>query len=839
MAIESPASYRFDRFELQPDGRRLLADGQPVALGPRAFDLLVVLAERSGQLVTKGELLARVWGRVVVEDNALQAHVSALRKALGPQAIATVSGQGYRFTLGVEAVQSIAPPAPPRKHNLPQPLTSFIGREREIAEVRCLLASMRLLTLTGAGGCGKTRLALQAAAAAIEDFPEGVWLVELAPLGDATLLAQAVAKALGLEAQPGEGILDALRAWIGTRRLLLVLDNAEHLLDACARLADGLLGRCAHLSILVTSRERLGLHGERVYRVPSLSVPDPLASVEVMASEAARLFIARARLQRPDFEVVTHQDEEVLASICRRLDGIALAIELAAPRMTVLSLKALSERLDDRFQVLTDRSPTTLPRHRTLRSLIDWSHELLSAAEQAVLRRASVFAGGWTLEAAERVCGGGGVAPGEVQRLLTSLADKSMVAVDIRGEEARFGMLETMRHYAREQLRNSGEETLAIERHISYLLDLVGGLEPTLTQDQFGRTLIRLEAEKDNLRAALARCENDPTRLSDGLRLAALLPHFWSMRGYWQEGRAWLRRLLAAAPVSGRGEVHAMALFALGQVELFGGNGRAGIAPLREAIDLCRRQGHRRTLLRALGTLGQIEEQNGDLLAARGLLQEALTLAREIQDLRNVSAALATLAQIAVRLDEPEVAQALMDECLPLSRAAGPLRTAGALNTLGWARHVGADLEGACAALSEAAAIEREAGFVALLGWTLTMLSEVFQDRQDIPAARALMREALDANPAGPQSWLESSGLASIAGLSVHLGDAMAAARLYGQVQGLREATGETSSNPRREKSLVAAARQALQDDEAFERACNEGRAWSYEEAVRHACALV
>lgn len=836
MAPASPARYRFARFELQPDQRRLLADGQAVPLGPRAFDLLLALVEHSGRLVTKGELLARVWGKVVVEDNALQAHISALRKTLGPAAIETVAGQGYRFTFSALPVQRAPETAPAAKHNLPQALTSFIGRERQIADVHRLLASVRLLTLTGAGGCGKTRLALQAAAAALADFPDGVWLVELAPLGDASLMAHTVAKALSVEAKPGEEPIDTVLAWLASKRLLLVLDNAEHLLEACAGLVDRLLRQCAHLSILATSRERLGIHGEQLFRVPSLSVPDKRAGVEVLASEAARLFIDRARLQRPGFEL-TGQDADALASICRRLDGIALAIELAAPCLRMMSLPDLSRRIDDRFQVLTDGSRAALPRHRTLRSLIDWSHELLSEPEKAVLRRASVFAGGWTLEAAERVCSGDGVAAADVLDLLTSLADKNIVVAEIQGEQTRFGMLETMRHYEQEQLQGHGEQASAHERHFAYLIEAVGTLKAA--SGQLGSTLIQLEPEKDNLRAALARCESDPARSMDGLRLATLLHHFWTLRAHWQEGRAWLARLLAVAPAGGLESERARALLVLGQVELFSGRGQAAIVPLRQAADLCRQLGLERTLLSALGTLGEIEIKHGDPLAARDLFGEALSIARETRDFGNMVNLLGSLAQVAMKLGEYERAQALMDECLPLSRAAGRLRTAGALNTLGWVRHVCGDLEGARAALSEAVEIEREGEFVSLLAWSRTMLSEVLQDLQDVPGARALMREALGTIPAGPQSWLESSGLESIAGLAVHLGLATAAARLYGQVERLRETTGETSLNPRREQALVAAARQALQNDEAFDRAWSEGRGWIYEDAVRHACALV
>src|SRR6266478_8426081 len=423
-AASSPISYRFGRFELQPDKRRLLTSGAPVDVGSRAFDLLVVLVERDGHLVTKDELLERVWPKVVVEDNTLQAQVSALRKILGPEAIATISGRGYRFALELTfaGAESVLP-----KHNLPQHLTSFIGREKEIAELKDLLGTARLLTLTGAGGCGKTRLALQVAGDLLQFYPDGIWLVELAALAEPGLVPQTVASVLGLKEQSGESLTQTLAKHLASRHLLLMLDNAEHLLAACAQVADAALRQCAKVVILVTSRERLGVAGELTYRVPSLSVPDPKQDAtpeELSKYESARLFVERARLQRPHFAVTT-QNAPALASVCHRLDGIPLAIELAAPRVRSMSVEEVNRRLDQRFSLLTGGSRTVLPRQRTLRSAIDWSYDLLNEAEQALLCRVSVFSGGWTQEAAEQVCSGECVDDVETLDLLTSLADKN------------------------------------------------------------------------------------------------------------------------------------------------------------------------------------------------------------------------------------------------------------------------------------------------------------------------------------------------------------------------------------------------------------------------------
>src|SRR5262245_24104402 len=369
--MASPASsgrYRFGAFDLQLGERRLLKDEVAVALRPRAFDLLVALVDQAGHLVTKDELLDRVWPKVVVEEAALHFQVSALRKILGADAIATVSGQGYRFTLLVTKDEPGASGTPP-KHNLPYQVTTFIGRERDIAQLEELLAAKRLVTLTGAGGSGKTRLAIEVARRVLVHFSDGVWLVELAPLSDAQLVPQAVMQALGLKEQAGKSLMDVISGYLTSKKLLLVFDNAEHVLEGCVRLLDEVLRRSATVTALITSRERLGLVGESTYRVPSLTVPEPhevCTPETVLGYEGVCLFVDRARLLR-QFKVTT-DNAAVVAAICSRLDGNPLAIELAAARLRSMSVEEVSQRLDQRFALLTDGSRAALPRHRTLRA---------------------------------------------------------------------------------------------------------------------------------------------------------------------------------------------------------------------------------------------------------------------------------------------------------------------------------------------------------------------------------------------------------------------------------------------------------------------------------------
>src|SRR5262249_19066399 len=415
---------------------------------------------------------------------------------------------------------------PRPNHNLPNQLTSFIGREKEIAELRQLLGDTRLLTLTGAGGCGKTRLALEFAAALIPAYQHGVWLVDLAPLADPGLISQIIANSLSVKEQPGISLTKTISEYLASRQLLLVVDNAEHLLDACAREVHALLGASPRLTILVTSRERLGIVGELTYRVPSLSLPNskPDATREqIAASEAPPPFIEGARLQRPDF-AITARNATALGSICHRLDGIALAIELAAPRVRSMSIEELSGHLDQRFGLLTGGSRTALPRHQTLRSLIDWSYDFLSQPEQTLFRRVSLFSGGWTLHAAHQVCSGEDVSDGEILDLLTSLVERSLVLAEEQEGAPRYGRLETMRQYARDRLQESNQEARWQSRHLAYFLALAEKAEPQLIRADQRAWFDRLEAEHDNVRSALAWSTTSEGDAAGGLRLAGA---FW------------------------------------------------------------------------------------------------------------------------------------------------------------------------------------------------------------------------------------------------------------------------------------------------------------------------
>jgi predicted ATPase/class 3 adenylate cyclase len=433
-------------------------------------------------------------------------------------------------------------------NNLPLQLTSFVGREREQAEVRRLLTTARLVTLTGTGGCGKTRLALQVGAELADAFADGVWFVDLAPLADPALVPQTVAAVLGVHEVAGRPLLQTVADHLRGRELLLILDNCEHLLDACAQLADALLRACPRLRILATSRELLGVAGESAWRVPSLTLPDarqPPAAASLTQYEAVRLFIERAVAALPTF-AVTNQNAPAVAQLCWRLDGIPLAIELAAARVRMLTVEQIAARLDDRFRLLTGGSRTALRRQQTLQAAIDWSYQLLSEEERLLLQRLAVFAGGWTLEAAEAVGVGASIEGADVLDLLGALVDKSLVVAEGQGAHERYRLLETIRQYAGEKLLEAGEVGPIRDQHRDWYVGLAARAEPELTGPGEEEWLGRLEVEHDNLRAALAwSLEGDP---GVGLRLAASLGGFWARHGHLVEGRRWLEAFLTRAP---------------------------------------------------------------------------------------------------------------------------------------------------------------------------------------------------------------------------------------------------------------------------------------------------
>ena len=516
---------------------------------PNAIDTLLRLLASDHSHEEANIQLMRLYALSGQRQQALRQY-QALRDALQVELDAEPGEHAVQVYEDIQAGRlSLLPPTTTlHPHNLPVQLTSFIGREKQINEVSQLVHDHRLVTLTGSGGTGKTRLALQAAGEILEAFPDGAWLVELAPLADPQSVAQAIATALGLQ-RSGESSYQAiLLNYLQKKQLLLIMDNCEHLLEACAQLAHELLRYCPAVTLLATSREALGIAGETAYRVPSLTAPDPasLLPEELAQSEALRLFADRAAAIRPDFQLTT-ESLPAAAQICRRLDGIPLSIELAAARVGVLSVEQITARLDDRFRLLTGGSRTALPRQRTLRASIDWSYSLLPEDERLLLQRLSVFSGGWTLAAAEQVCALEDTEPWKILEGLASLVNKSLVTADHHpGGETRYRMLETIRQYAQERLEDTGGAAQVRDAHLGYFLALAEEYETLLRTPRIGEVLTRLDLEVDNLRAALnwALGMGNREGAEKAARMACALSYFWEARGLRLEAIAWMEHTL-------------------------------------------------------------------------------------------------------------------------------------------------------------------------------------------------------------------------------------------------------------------------------------------------------
>jgi predicted ATPase/class 3 adenylate cyclase len=721
-------------------------------------------------------------------------------------------------------------------NNLPQQATSFIGREKELAELKRLLAGTRLVTLTGSGGCGKTRLSLQVAADSLERFPDGVWLVELAALADAGLVVQTVSSVLGLKEEPGKPLVHTLGAHLKDRRLLLLLDNCEHLLDGCAALADTLVRQCPHLTMLASSREALGIGGEQAYRVPSLSLPDPKQAqtpAAVAPFESVRLFTERALLARPDFRV-TNQNAATLASICNRLDGIPLAIELAAARVRSLSVEELNRKLDERFRILTGGSRTALPRQQTLRSLIDWSYDLLHEPEKLLLQRLSVFVGGWTLAAAEPVCAGEGVAVAEVLDLMTSLVDKSLVVVDQNSEPYRYRLLETVRQYARERLLESGSSEAVRERHRDCFLALAEEAESKLTGTEQAAWLRRLEGEHDNLRSAL---ESSLVVAGEGtgLRLCGALQRFWRTRGHISEGREWCARVLGKVEVEDQTPERAKVLNNAGILAFYQSDLLAARAQHEECLAIRRRLGDRSGIAGSLLNLGNVARGQGDYPAARAFIEESLAIERELGNRRGVARSLNNLGNVVLDQGGYALAQELHLETLAIWRELGDLGDTGSsLINLGLLAYYQGDYPAAKGLNQEALAIMRELGNRRRIAGLLNNLGSVVREEGDLAAARGLYSESLMiCRELGDRRGI-ADALDGLASVVAALCSSLHAARMWGAAERLREEIGSPLAPIERQHydRRVAVARTTLGDDAAFDRARQEGRALTLEQAI-------
>jgi non-specific serine/threonine protein kinase len=656
----------------------------------------------------------------------------------------------------LEAVQSdpsIAPPAPAAAHNLPSQLTRFIGREHEIAQVKPLVAAERLVTLTGAGGAGKTRLALQVAQDVVGDFPHGVWLVELAALADPDLIPHTIASTLGLRPESAHGVTDSLIAFLRPRTTLLLLDNCEHVIAGCAVLVDHILRACPRAQILATSREALGIAGERAWRVPSLVLPaakQEASADAALKSDAVRFFVDRAQAVASQF-ALTPANAATVVRICQRLDGIPLALELAAARMKLLSLEQISARLDDRFQLLTGGSRTAVPRQQTLRATIDWSYDLLSDDERRLLRRLAVFTGGCSLEAAEQVCGGDS-SGGDTLELLSHLIDKSLVVVDDEDGDRRYRLLETVRQYARDRLFESGEAAPLRDRHLRFFERAALQAEGELLGPNHIASAKRLTAEHDNVRAALEWGLAAHANAEIPLRMVCALWIFWNQRNHFAEARQWVERALAAASDAPR-SLRVRALAAGADSSFLSGDYVAAIAFCEEALSLDDAGLGRDRWAVAFASFilsNAIWQQRGP--TREDLVERSVSLARAAGAAHITGLVLIAPMYMARMAGDYERALEFIEESVALLRPTGKWMLATGLANLGDILLCLGRYERADEASREGVRCAHETGDTRAMTWCLTCLARTagFRNRPDRAARLCGAAEGLSESVGAP-----------------------------------------------------------------------------------------
>ena len=739
-----------------------------------------------------------------------------------------------------------------RRHNVPAPRTSFVGRERETVEVKRTLAMTRLLTLTGAGGSGKTRLALEVARDLVSAYPDGVWLVELAPLFEPALVAQEVAGALGVQGRPGQALTDTLVEALGDKEMLLVVDNCEHLVEAAAQLVDTLLDSCPRLKVLATGREPLGIPGEILWPVPPLSLPGTagggsngrFTTEDPMRYEAVRLFVDRARLRLPDFRL-TRENTGATVRVCRKLEGIPLAIELATARMGALAVEQVAQRLDVSLDVLKGASRTAETRQQTLRATLDWSHDLLSETEQALFRRLSVFAGGWSLEAAEAVCSGGVIEHGDVLDLLGGLVDKSLVVAGARaGGAVRYRMLEPTRQYAGEKLKESGEAAETHDRHAAFFLAVAEEAEPELTGPQQGHWVERLESEHDNLREALSWfLRQGEAEL--GLRFGGALWRLWLARGYLDEGIRWLERVLAGSgPAASPARLKV--LEGIGWLTQAQGDSGRAEATYEELLELSRELDDKGNIATALNSLGTVAAYQGEHEQARALLEENLQVLRRLEDEGDPAAplkrfhALNLLGLLALDQDGDYArGAALWEESLALAREIGDAYRVGMmLSNLGYVALLQGDPEKAMSLSEEVLAFAHELGGagVEIVPEALVNLGLAAKGQGEHERARASFEEALTIGQNLGRKASVINALEGMSSLAGTLGEDTRAAHLWGAAETSRGVTGLALSPGERalHEPHLATARSRL-GEAAWEEALGKGRTMSLEEAAEYA----
>jgi predicted ATPase/class 3 adenylate cyclase len=717
-------------------------------------------------------------------------------------------------------------------NNLPTQLTTFIGRERELKDAQAKLETSRLLTLIGPGGTGKTRLSLQIAAEQLARFEDGVWFVELAPISDPAYIVSTIATVFDVREAQGIPLINLLVDYLRAKELLLALDNCEHLVEACAHIADQLLHACPKLKIIASSREALGIDGETVYRVPSLSLPEHSSS-DLMNYEATRLFVERATKAEPRFHA-TAENAAAVIQICRRLDGIPLAIELAAARIKLFTPVQIAERLDDRFKLLTGGSRTALPRQQTLRALIDWSYNSLNETEQRALRRLAVFLGGWAIEGAEAVIGEAEAIDG-----LLGLVNKSLVNVDEQSGAARYRFLETIRQYAMDKLLESGEAVESRNRHLDYVLKLTGEAE----QSPFGTRrlswLDHMEMEHDNLRAALDWSSSN--NLEKAIKLALALGAFWNLRGYATEGVAWCQTILARAEsqpllAGPRARLDGV----LAQAAIFSGNHQLARVAADAGVILARQVDDKSAIVRLQTLAATCSMYLGDSPAAQQYLRDAEGLAREQGYRDELAVTLMTRSQI-VYFTGGDMAQAKAYVAEAMSLAGeGNSEWVSYMFVFLAARLSGTfgDIEKARGLFGQAEDGARRMGDMRTVYSCQSELAHMLRKHGEIDAALELYKQVLPKwKELGHRSAVAHE-LECIAFILNQKGQPERAVPLIGAAQVIRELI-DSSMTPRERVEydrVISELRAGLNEDK-FKQLWDAGRAMSMEQAIDYALA--
>jgi len=744
-------------------------------------------------------------------------------------------------------------------HNLPSPLSVFIGRESEISEVKKLLSTHRLVTLSGPGGCGKTRLALKVSHELLEEFSDGIWFVELASIFDPALVPQTIGSTFNIRELSGQSLIDALVNFLSGREILLVIDNCEHLITVCAQFAETILQKCPDLKILATSREVLGITGEVAWRVPPLSLPgqqpwiNPASAQDALHlyqdSESVQLFVVRAMATSPEFQL-TAENGAWVAEICRHLDGMPLAIELAAARVRSLSVQQIEKRLDDRFHLLTGGSRTAPPRQQTLMSTLDWSYALLSATEQKVLQRFSVFVSGATLEAAEWVCAGKEIKSVDVLDTLSHLVDKSLVMADKLGrgeghyppvESLRYRLLETIRQYALEKLSESGEVDESRNRHLNYFIQWAETAELHLSGMEQVEWFELFEAEHDNVRAALDWCNADADRADSGLRLAVACARFWRLRGYLSEGRIHISAALSRTNTSERTEMRAQALFWSASLAYLQSDYPATRLLAEESLMHWREldSTNKIALADTLDLLGELATEEGDYTTAPRLFEEALDIFKELEDPRGVGDMLMQLGWAYMRMGRYDEVAPRMEEALGLFQEIGHVSLLGfTLAGLGELAIRQGQYERATQLLEESLAIRKQHGHkwgigatLGALGWVALLQHDIHQMKKWLGKSLALRMEIGDK---GGIAWC----LEKLAEAKIVQAQFQDAAKIFGYAEALRTPIGSVidPADQADYNRIIAGLRMAL-GEEAFTAAWEKGATMHLEEVIEFALA--